>query len=115
MEKVLGQHFLVELQDCDAELLKRVETVEPVLLAAAKESGATIISSSFHQFSPEGVTGVILIAESHIALHTWPEHGYAGFDIFTCGESMKPELAIDYLKEKFQAKNVGVRQYDRGC
>jgi len=61
------------------------------MLAAAKESGATILGESFHQFSPQGVSGVIIIAESHLTVHTWPEHGYAGADIFTCapGSSRK--------------------------
>jgi len=78
--KALGKHLLLELNGCDHKLLNDISFIKETMLAAAKESGATILGESFHQFSPQGVSGVIIIAESHLTVHTWPEHGYAGAD-----------------------------------
>ena len=88
--KALGKHLLLELNDCDPKLLNDIGLIREIMLAAANESGATVLGESFHQFSPQGVSGVILIAESHLSVHTWPEHGYAGADILTCGTRVKP-------------------------
>ena len=78
--------------------------MERVLLQAAREAGATVVTSTFHTFNPHGVSGVVVIAESHIAIHTWPERGYAAIDVFTCGNSALPEKAVEYCTEAFCAK-----------
>jgi S-adenosylmethionine decarboxylase len=98
-----GKHYLIDLRDCDPEIIKSVEPTREIVLRAAKECGATILDDHFHQFQPIGVSGVVLIAESHISVHTWPESGFAAADIFTCGE-MKPQVAIDIMREGFRAK-----------
>ncbi len=98
-----GKHYLIDLRDCDPEIIKSVEPTREIVLRAAKECGATILDDYFHQFQPIGVSGVVLIAESHISVHTWPESGFAAADIFTCGE-MKPQVAIDIMREGFRAK-----------
>ena len=85
------------------------------LLLAARRCGSTIIQHHFHQFSPHGVTGIILIAESHISVHTWPENGFAAVDIFTSGTNMKPEIAIQILEEAFRADRVNVKCITRGA
>ena len=82
----LGHHLLIELHGCDSAPLDSVGQVQRILEEAAKLAGATIVNSAFHHFSPYGVTGVLVIAESHIAAHTWPEYGYAAVDCFTCGD-----------------------------
>ncbi len=82
-------------------------------MRAAKECGATILDDLFHQFQPFGVSGVVLIAESHISIHTWPENGFAAADIFTCGE-MQPQVAIDIMKKDFRAKEATVKVVVRG-
>jgi S-adenosylmethionine decarboxylase len=109
-----GKHYLVDLMDCDPEILKSVERVREVFVRAAKDCGATVIDDLFHQYDPFGVSGVVLIAESHLAVHTWPENSYAGVDIFTCGEEMSPEIAIEILAKEFQAKRVDTRLQHRG-
>ena len=111
--KKFGEHYLVEFIDCNAQKLKRVKDVKTVLLQAAVKSRSTIIKSIFHQFSPAGVSGAILIAESHFTIHTWPEHQYASFDLQTCGD-MKPLVAIHILKKRLQAKKVVIRVVPRG-
>jgi S-adenosylmethionine decarboxylase len=111
--KKLGAHYLIELVDCNPETLSHTETVEAGFVRAAEASKATILNVYFHQFSPHGVSGVILIAESHFTIHTWPEENYAAIDFFTCGE-MEPEKAIDVFKEVFMAGDVRVKIVDRG-
>ena len=112
--KALGKHVLLELFDCDPKLLNDIAFIKETMLAAAKESGATVLGESFHQFSPQGVSGVIIIAESHLTIHTWPEHGYAGADIFTCGIRVQPQKAADVIIEKFKPRTSSVIQMDRG-
>jgi len=113
LDREFAKHYLVEYCQCNAEKIKKVADVEPLVITAAQKSEATILNKVFHQFEPFGVSGVLLIAESHFSIHTWPEDGYASFDIQTCGE-MYPERAIDYLKEEFEAKDVKVQVVERG-
>jgi len=110
----LGTHLLVELRDCDARILDDVKKTKESLVTAAKKAGATVLSSHFHVFSPQGVTGVVVIAESHLSIHTWPEYGYAAVDIFTCGPSLQPFVAATHLIEKFQSKNPALIEVKRG-
>ncbi len=102
-----GKHYLIDLRECDPEIIKSVDPTREIVMRAAKECGATILSDHFHQFQPMGVSGVVLIAESHISIHTWPESGFAAADIFTCGE-MKPQVAIDIMREGFRAKETSM-------
>lgn len=102
VEVTLGQHVLVECYGCNRTILGDSEKVEEVLITAAKDSGATVIGHQFHRFSPQGVSGFVVIAESHFSIHTWPEHDYAAVDIFTCGETIDFELAIQSIQEGFQ-------------
>jgi S-adenosylmethionine decarboxylase len=109
-----GNHYLVDLYGCDAQVISTVKPTEEALLTAAIECGSTIIKHYFHQFSPHGVTGVILIAESHFSVHTWPETGFAAVDVFTSGDVMKPEVAISILEKAFRADRVDVKTVVRG-
>lgn len=112
--KSLGKHLIIELFQCDSTLLNDVKTLEHHLLAAVQLSGATAIQPFFHQFSPHGITGVVVVAESHFALHTWPEYGYCAVDIFTCGDTVNGHVALDYLKENLGAANASVMEIKRG-
>jgi S-adenosylmethionine decarboxylase len=112
--KALGKHLIVELYDCDRSLIDRVDQVEAILVEAVKISKATIIKPVFHQFNPHGVSGVVVIAESHFSIHTWPEYGYCALDIFTCGEQIDSDLALQFLKKAFRAKNMSVMELKRG-
>jgi S-adenosylmethionine decarboxylase len=112
--KALAKHLLLELNDCDPKLLNDISFIREIMLAAANESGATVLGESFHQFSPQGVSGVILIAESHLSVHTWPEHGYAGADIFTCGTRVKPEKAAAVIIERLKPRTHSIIRMDRG-
>ncbi len=110
----IGHHWLIELYDCDADLLETTDFVENALLEAALAMGATIVQSNFHQFTPVGVSGVVIIQESHLTIHTWPEHGYAAVDIFTCGKSLQPELGLQLFQERLHAKRTEMQYIQRG-
>ncbi len=110
----LGKHLLLELKDCDREVLNDLGFIKSILSAAATEAGAIVLGESFHQFKPQGVSGVVVIAESHIFIHTWPEHGYAAVDIFTCGDTVQPEKAAQILIRELKAKNHSVLEIHRG-
>lgn len=110
----LGKHLLLELKDCDKKALNDLSFLKGLLVAAATESGAAVLDESFRQFSPQGVSGVVIIAESHLFIHTWPEHGYAAADIFTCGNSVQPQKAAEILIKKLNSKNHSVMEIPRG-
>lgn len=110
----LGTHLLVELKDCNSKILNDLKKIEDILVTAAKEAKATIIESRFHKFSPFGISGVVVIAESHLTIHTWPEYGYAAVDIFTCGETLQPSVAASYIVAKLQSKNPSLVEMKRG-
>jgi len=105
---------LVELRDCNPEILKDLNKVKDALVSAAKEARATIIDVSFHEFNPFGISGMVVIAESHLSIHTWPEYGYAAVDIFTCGDIIKPEVAAHYLISCFECRNPSIVEMKRG-
>lgn len=110
----LGKHLLVELNNCPSAPLNDVSFIRETMLSAARESGATVLGESFHTFSPQGVSGVIIIAESHLTIHTWPEHGYAAADIFTCGTTVQPEKAAEVIIAKLQPQSHAVISMNRG-
>lgn len=112
--KILGKHLIVELSDCDRAILDDVSAMEKHLNEAARRSGATIVQSVFHRYNPQGVSGVVVIAESHVSLHTWPEYGYAAVDFFTCGDRVDPYKALEYLREKLSARSSHIRELKRG-
>ncbi len=110
----LGKHLLLELKDCDRELLNDLGLLKRILPEAANAAGATILGESFHQFAPHGVSGAVILAESHLFIHTWPECGYAAVDIFTCGNSIRPEKAAQTLIRELGAKNHSILEIQRG-
>ena len=110
----LGKHILLELKDCNEEALNDLGFLRSTLVEAAKDCGATVLGESFHPFNPHGVSGVVVIAESHLSVHTWPEYGYAAVDIFTCGDSVQPEKAAEVLIGKLGAKNHSLIEIQRG-
>ena len=110
----LGTHLLLELRDCNPKTLSNLEFVRETLKNAALEAKATIVEVAFHEFSPFGISGMVVIAESHLAIHTWPEYGYAAVDVFTCGDLIDPRVAAKYLIEKFQSKTPSIVEMKRG-
>ena len=110
----LGRHLLLELFDCDLEAINNLEGVKQTLVEAARRAQATIVDVVFHEFNPFGISGVVVIAESHLSIHTWPEYRYAAVDIFSCGDTLQPEMAARYLVERFGAERTSVVEMQRG-
>ncbi|MDQ7792843.1 MAG: adenosylmethionine decarboxylase [bacterium] len=110
----LGRHVLAEIYGCDPRILDDVEGVEKILVQAAVEAGAEVRQVAFHKFSPQGISGVVVISESHLAIHTWPEYGYAAVDVFTCGDRVNPWDACNRIVKKFDAKQVQATEMRRG-
>lgn len=112
--KPLGRHVLAEMYGCEYDILNDIAKVEKIMVNAALEAGAEIREFVFHKFSPQGVSGVVVISESHLAIHTWPELGYAAVDVFTCGDKVDPWDACNYLTEQFCAKHLTAKEAKRG-
>ncbi len=110
----LGQHVLAEFFECDPNILNNLNLIEKLMVDAALECGATVVQKCFHMFNPHGVSGVVIIAESHFAIHTWPEFGYAAVDLFTCGDKCNPKVSYEFLKQKFHSKNSCYSELKRG-
>ena len=110
----LGRHLIVEYCDCDRAVLDDTAYLEIHMNEAVRRSGATIVQSVFHRYNPQGVSGVVIIAESHISIHSWPEYGYAAVDFFTCGESVDPMKAAEYMREMLGSKSVDIKEMRRG-
>jgi S-adenosylmethionine decarboxylase len=106
-----GVHLIIDLHG--ARRLNDLDHIDAVLRKCAEAAGATLLHIHLHRFQPDGVSGVAVLAESHISIHTWPEAGYAALDVFMCGDT-KPERCVPILKEAFAAKRVGVNELLRG-
>jgi len=110
----LGKHLLVEMKDCNPGKLRDLAEVKDAMVSAALEAKATVVEVAFHEFNPFGISGMVIIAESHLSIHTWPEYGYAAVDVFTCGDLIKPEVAAAYLAERFECADMSLVEMKRG-
>lgn len=110
----LGVQVILELESCNKDVLNDAKGIEQLMVDAAVKSGATVVSSNFNQFNPHGVSGVVIIAESHFTIHTWPEYGYAAIDIFTCGDLIDFSVAAEFLRVGFESKKSSVKKLKRG-
>ncbi|GAA0180751.1 adenosylmethionine decarboxylase [Clostridium sediminicola] len=110
----LGRHILVEYYNCDKEILNNTELIEKYMNEAAIKSKATIVQSCFHTFNPWGVSGAVIIQESHLTIHTWPEYGYAAVDLFTCGDKVNPWIGFEYLEDALKAERSESMEVSRG-
>lgn len=110
----LGRHILVEYYNCDNKVLNNAKLIEGYMIEAAKIAKATVVESVFHTFNPWGVSGAVIIEESHLTIHTWPEYSYAAVDLFTCGTMIDPWAAFEYLEEKLKAEKTDSTEISRG-
>ena len=113
MDEAVGRHCIAELYDGCPEKLNSESFIRAVLTEAAKRAGATLLSLTSHKFTPQGVTALALLSESHLSIHTWPELGYAAVDAFTCGAHTDPEIACLYLKDALVAKRSTLKMLKR--
>ena len=112
--KALGTHIVCELSGCNAQALSDIDGVAAMMIDAARAANATIMESAFHRFQPQGVSGTVILAESHLSIHTWPEKGYAAMDFYTCGDHTDPWLACQYAAQRLGACNMLTTEFKRG-
>jgi S-adenosylmethionine decarboxylase len=112
--RALCQHTLLEFHQCDPSLLEHSREVKKLLCKAVAQGGGTIVKAVFHNFSPYGVSGVVVITESHVTIHTWPEYGYAAVDIFSCSEKLNHSAIREGVKAALGAKKTFAKSFKRG-
>jgi S-adenosylmethionine decarboxylase len=110
--KAIGRHIILEMWGC--QNLDSVETAESALRDMVQALDVTLLDLKVYPFSPVGVTGMAIVSESHLVIHTWPEYGYAAVDVFTCGAPRDPQDAIGVLRRYFQPERIGVMEINRG-
>ena len=110
-KRYAGIHLLIDLYG--ASHLSDIAYIEKTMRQCVEASGATLLHIHLHRFEPDGVSGVAVLAESHISVHTWPESRYAAFDVFMCGNT-RPEVCIEIMREAFEAERVDVQEVLRG-
>lgn len=110
----LGTHLLIEFYNCDREILNDEKVITKLFVEAARKAKATVVEQVFHKFNPHGVSGVVVISESHLAVHTWPEYGYAAVDVFTCGTEIDPWVAQKYIAVGLKSENSTAIEMKRG-
>ena len=111
-QKYSGIHLIAEFWH--GKNIEDPKELKQILIGAVKQANNTPLNIAVHKFQPQGITGIVLLAESHLAIHTWPEFNYAAIDVYTCGGKANPEKALEYLKEKLQPKRVEVKKIKRG-
>lgn len=109
-----GRHVIAELWGCEADLLNDLQRIERIMVSAALESGAEVREVAFHKFAPQGVSGVVIISESHLTIHSFPEHGYASVDVYTCGDRIDPKVACEYITRGLKATKREFIEIPRG-
>ena len=112
--QALGRHLIVEYYDCNLKVLDEIELIEEAMLKATEEMNATRVAHTFHKFAPQGVSGAVIIEESHLTIHTWPEYGYAAVDFYSCGTKVDPHIGVKVLQKYLQTDKVNVTELLRG-
>ncbi|MGP4041622.1 adenosylmethionine decarboxylase [Gracilibacillus sp. D59] len=110
----MGRHVLAELWECNIDMLNDMDRLEKTFVNAALKAGAEVREVAFHKFAPFGVSGVVIISESHLTIHSFPEHGYASIDVYTCGDIIDPNVAVAYIEEQLEAKSTEKMEVPRG-
>lgn len=114
VKSTVGRHLIAELFNCDKQILTDVNKIREIFIKAAKEANMHVVTSHFHRFNPHGVSGMVIVAESHLSIHTWPEHGYAAVDIYVCGDEADPWNAYRIIVTELKAKQVTALELKRG-
>lgn len=109
-----GKHALADLYECDIEYLDSVDKIQEILETSCKEANLTVVESKFHKFHPIGISGICILSESHVTIHTWPEDGFVSIDAFTCGTKMNPSLVCNIIAEKLNSKKIDIKEFKRG-
>lgn len=110
---VVGKHAIIDINDCKVDI-DDLEIIKKILLDSAKEANLNVVDIVFHEFEPIGISGVVVLAESHIAVHTWPEYNFVAADAFTCGTKMDPKVVLEIIAKKLNSNNYKIKDFNRG-
>jgi S-adenosylmethionine decarboxylase len=110
--KAIGRHIILEMWGC--QNLNSVDTAELALREMVQALDVNLLDLKVYPFSPVGITGMAIVSESHLVIHTWPEYGYAAVDVFTCGAPRDPQAAVEVLRRHYQPERIGVMEINRG-
>ena len=110
----LGRHALADLYNCENEVLDNVDEIQKIINQSCKEANLTVVESKYHKFMPIGLSGVSILQESHVTIHTWPEYNFVSIDAFTCGDKMDPTLVCNIIADKLKSKRKLIKEYKRG-
>lgn len=113
--RALGTHLIVDLYDCSSEALDDLEGVRRAMIEAAEEMDATVVTDEFHRFEPHGISGTVVISESHLTIHSWPEHAFAAIDVFSCADHVDTDCAIEVVEGAFSPERIEVERLARGA
>lgn len=108
-----GKHIIMDVSGCKPNLLNDISFLKKLLVEAAEKANATVLNVAFHHFTPQGVSGVVVISESHLSIHTWPEYGYAALDFYTCGD-IDPKAACKFVADTLGANHMQTTVVSRG-
>ena len=109
-----GRHALADLYECESEFLDNIDEIKRIIDESCSEANLTIVESKYHKFEPIGLSGVSILAESHITVHTWPEYKFVSIDAFTCGRKMNPTIVCEIIADKLDCKKRDIKEYKRG-
>lgn len=112
--EAIGYHYLVEASGCDPEILADLDRIKEIMFNSAKLGKMEVKTVYFYKFSPSGVSGILVVSESHLSIHTWPENQYAAIDIFICGKESEPEKALDFILSSLKSTYAHVTEVERG-
>ncbi len=111
---MIGTHYILEMYNCPVDVLDNEGLIADAIKTAVERGGLTLLNLATHKFSPQGVTAIGLISESHISVHTWPEFGYCAVDVFTCGSPESAKIAVDHLLQVFKPEDYTIKKVKRG-
>lgn len=114
MYKMLGVHYIIDFYNCNSTCLSSISKINHIMYEACKIGKLHIVKNCFHQFHPYGVSGVVVLKESHFTVHTWPEHGYAAVDLFLCDMNVNVNDIIEFLCQSFKTIKYDVVKLERG-
>lgn len=112
---MIGTHYILEMYDCPVDVLDNEKLIADVIRTAVERAGLNLLKLATYKFTPQGVTAVGLISESHVSIHTWPEYGYCAADVFTCGSPRSAKIVVDHLLEAFSPADYELKRFKRGA
>lgn len=111
---VLGKHALIDIYDVESKYIDDIPEIENIIRKCCLDANLHVVDSNFFKFDPIGLSGVVFLSESHIAVHSWPEHNFISVDAFTCGENMKPQEVCKLIAKELGSNNYNIKIIDRG-